>query len=119
EQDRKSGDEGEEENLAAELLLDLVEVLLAVDSAGQVERVSSGGPDLRQHRIAQRLHFSVRLLGKPERQVCRVTRAKREANGFGRRVHRFRVLRLVGRRGNAWCPLVHRGGGRRLPEAGT
>src|SRR5256886_8937149 len=70
EQDRESGDEGEEEKLAAELLLDLVELFLAVHRAGQVKRFSSGGPYLRQQRPAQRLLFPVRPLGKPEPNFC-------------------------------------------------
>src|SRR5437868_8267316 len=81
-QDRESRDEGEEEDLSAlrgqpQLAVDLVQVLLPMDGARQVERRPARRTDLREHLIAERLHLAIRLFGQPERKLRRIARPKR------------------------------------------
>src|SRR6266513_1267297 len=48
-----------------QLALDLVQMLLTMDRARQVERRRAGRADLREHPVAERLDLSVRLLREP------------------------------------------------------
>src|SRR5207245_9431473 len=77
--------------------LDLVQMLLAVVPARQVERRRALGLDLREHRVAQRPHLPVGLLGDAERELRREARWQREAERLGRLVRRVGVFGLVDR----------------------
>src|SRR5438105_7001391 len=74
--------------LRAQRAVNVVQMLFTVDRARQVERGASFCPDLRQHRVAQRLHLPVGLLGEPKRKLRRIARREGQTERLGRSVHR-------------------------------
>src|SRR5258708_34971663 len=80
--------------IALQRALDVVQMLLAMDRAGQVE-AGLDPVDRRQQLVAQRRDLPIGLLGEPQREPRRVARRKCQAERLGRLIYPFTVLFLA------------------------